>query len=124
MSTLARRNFDEPDQTRTPPLTTVEVVELGPGTTAARLTLEPGWRWSECVQPVAGGSSCQTRHVGVVVSGHIEVTHEDGSVLDLGAGDAYLIEPGHDARVTGNEPYVAYEFDSVTAAVYATHPAH
>lgn len=123
MSTLVKRNFDEPDQTRTPPLTKVEVVDLGSGVTAGRLTFQPGWRWSECVQPVVGGHSCQTRHIGVVVSGQIEITHEDGSVLDFGPGDAYVIEPGHDARVIGQQPYVAYEFDSATATVYAAHPA-
>lgn len=26
-----------------------------------------------------------------------------------GPGDAYVIEPGHDAWVTGNEPVVAFE---------------
>lgn len=63
-----------------------DVVHLG-GTTAARLTLEPGWTWSDCVKPVAGTESCQHRHVGVVHSGRLRVTHEDGTVLDLGPGE-------------------------------------
>ena len=33
--------------------------------------------------------------------------------------DAYEILPGHDAWVVGNEPAVAFEFDSSTAATYA-----
>ena len=34
-------------------------------------------------------------------------------------GLAYRIAPGHDAWVVGNEPFVAYEFESTTAATYA-----
>ena len=62
-------DFDAPDEVRSPDKTTMAVVRLGDGTTAARLTLQPGWRWSECIKPVAGTESCQVRHVGVVQSG-------------------------------------------------------
>jgi len=54
------RGFDTPDETRTPDKTKVDVVRMA-GTTAARFTFEPGWRWSECVKPVAGTESCQVR---------------------------------------------------------------
>jgi quercetin dioxygenase-like cupin family protein len=111
-------DFDTPDETRTPDKTKVEVVRIG-GTTAARFTFEPGWRWSECVKPVAGTDSCQARHVGVVQSGTLHVSHEDGSEAQLKAGDAYLIEPGHDAWVVGDERFVSYEFESPSAEAYA-----
>jgi len=39
------RDFDSPDETRAPDKTKVDVVRIG-GSTAARLTFEPGWRWS------------------------------------------------------------------------------
>jgi hypothetical protein len=39
--------------------------------------------------------------------------------MDIDAGDAYLIEPGHDAWVVGGEPFVGYEFESTTAQTYA-----
>ena len=68
MAGVEKRDFDSPDETRTPDKTRVDVVRLG-GTTAARFTMEPGWRWSECVKPVAGTDSCQHRHVGVVQRG-------------------------------------------------------
>src|SRR5581483_9373959 len=100
-------DFDSPDETRTPRKTRVEVVRAG-GVTAARLTLEPGWRWSECIKPVAGTDSCQNRHVGIVQSGRLAVRHDDGSEIELGQGSAYLIEPGHDAWVVGDEPFVGY----------------
>jgi len=118
MAGVEKRNFDSPDETRTPDKTRSDVVHLG-GMAAARLTLEPGWRWSECVKPVVGTESCQHRHVGVVQSGSMRVTHEDGTVLDLVPGEAYVIEPGHDAEVLGDESFVGFEFEQKAAEEYA-----
>jgi hypothetical protein len=118
MAGVEARGFDSPDETRTPEKTRVEVVRMG-GTTAARYMFEPGWRWSECVKPVAGTDSCQVRHVGVVQSGRLHVTHEDGAEAEVGPGDAYVIEPGHDAWVLGDERFVAFEFESRSAEEYA-----
>jgi hypothetical protein len=111
-------NFDSPDETRAPDKTKIEVVRLG-DTTVGRATFQPGWKWSECIKPVVGTDSCQARHVGTVVSGRLHVVHNDGSEGDAGPGAAYVIEPGHDAWVVGDEPFVAYEFESKTAADYA-----
>jgi hypothetical protein len=112
------KSFDSPDETRTPDKTKVEVVKLG-NTTAGRSTFQPGWKWSECIKPVVGTDSCQARHVGTAISGRLHVVHEDGSEGDLGPGNVYVIEPGHDAWVLGDEPFVAFEFESKTAAEYA-----
>ena len=38
--------------------------------------------------------------------------HEDGTKLEIGQGDAYVIEPGHDAWVLGDERFVGFEFES------------
>lgn len=118
MAGFVRKSFDSPDETRTPDKTKVEVVNLG-SAKAARFTMQPGWRWSECIKPVVGTESCQNRHVGVVIAGTIHTVHDDGTEADAGAGDAYVIEPGHDAWVVGDEPFVAYEFESSTAETYA-----
>lgn len=118
MPGITTKRFDAPDEVRTPERTRVEVVDLG-GAKAARFTLQPGWRWSECIAPVVGGDRCQARHVGVVVAGRLHIVHDDGTESDAGAGDAYHIEPGHDAWVVGSEPFVAYEFESGTAESYA-----
>ena len=118
MASITGKSFDSPDETRTPEKTKMDVVDLG-GVKAARLTAQPGWKWSECIKPTVGGDSCQTRHLGVVASGTIHVAHDDGTELDLSAGDAYVIEPGHDAWVVGNEAFVGYEFDTSAAASYA-----
>ena len=40
--------------------------------------------------------------------------------MEPGPGDTYVIEPGHDARVVGDESFVGYEFDSRAADTYAT----
>src|SRR5215204_7639036 len=67
-----RKSFDSPDETRSADKTRVEVVDLG-GVTAMRGTFGPGWRWSECVKPVAGTESCQVAHLGYVASGRMAI---------------------------------------------------
>ena len=114
MAGITAKSFDTPDETRTPPNTRVEIVRLG-AVTAARFTLQPGWRWSEHVAPVAGTASCQLRHVGAIHSGTLHTVHEDGTELEVRAGEAYVIEPGHDGWVVGDEPVVALEFESAEA---------
>ena len=113
MAGVQARDFDSPDETRTPDKTQVDVLKLGP-TTAARMAFEPGWKWSECIKPVAGTDSCQARHVGVVQSGTLHVAHEDGSESELRPGQAYVIEPGHDAWVIGDETCVFIDFGDVS----------
>lgn len=117
MAGVQKLDFDSPDETRAPDKTCVEVVRSG-ATAVARMALEPGWKWSECIKPVAGTDSCQARHVGTVQAGVLRVTHEDGTEVDLRAGDAYVIEPGHDAAVVGDEPFIALEFETKAAEEY------
>ncbi len=118
MGNVTKKSFDAPDETRAPDKTKLDVVDLG-SAKAARLTLQPGWKWSDCIKPVVGGDSCQARHVGTIASGRMHVAHTDGSEMDIGAGDAYVIEPGHDAWVVGDESVVGYEFESKTAETFA-----
>ena len=118
MASAESKSMDAPDETRTPDKTTMSVVYVG-SATVARLQAEPGWRWSECIKPVVGGDSCQAAHLGYVVSGQIHIASTDGTELDLGPGDAYRIDPGHDAWVLGDQPFVALEFESRTAETYA-----
>jgi hypothetical protein len=118
MASLTSKSFGSPDEARTPDKTRIEVVDLA-GAKVARINFEPGWRWSECIKPVAGTDSCQVHHLGVVVAGRIHVVHNDGTEAEVGAGEAYVIEPGHDAWVVGDEPVTSYEFDTSAAATYA-----
>jgi class 3 adenylate cyclase len=102
----ARRNLDEPDETLRFPkgsATNVRVGELVVG----RLVQEPGWRWSDQIKPIAGTESCQFHHVGVALSGRGMVRMDDGTEMELRAGDVFDIPPGHDQWVLGDEPAVA-----------------
>jgi hypothetical protein len=118
MAGVESRAFESPDESRTPEKTRVDVVRIG-GATAARMTFEPGWKWSECIKPVAGTDSCQARHIGVVQSGRLHISHDDGTELELEPGDAYIIQPGHDAWVVGDEQFVGFEFEPRAAEEYA-----
>jgi hypothetical protein len=111
MAGVTKKSFSAPDEQRTPPLTTVDVVRLG-DVSVARFTFQPGWRWSEHVAPVVGTDSCQIRHVGAVHTGTLHIVHEDGSEFDVSEGEAYVIEPGHDGWVVGEGPVVVLEFES------------
>ena len=92
MSSIVVKNFNNADEVRTPDKTKAEVVELG-NVTAMKITLEPGWRWSECIKPVLGTESCQKRHVGMLVSGKMKVVNDDGSEAVVSACDAYFLSP-------------------------------
>jgi len=118
MTGVQQLDFESPQESRTPEKTRVDVIRVG-NTTVGRFAFEPGWRWSDCIKPVAGTDSCQARHVGVVQTGRLGVSHEDGSEVELGPGEAYVIEPGHDAWVVGDEPFVALEFESHAAEDFA-----
>ena len=107
-------DFGSPDETRTPDKTTIELVRMG-GASVARMRLEPGWRWSECIKPIVGGERCQVRHLGLFESGRMHVVHDDGTEHEIGPGQPYKIEPGHDAWVVGDEPVVGVEFQSQAA---------
>jgi hypothetical protein len=108
--------MDSPDETRRPEKTVVDVVHVG-GNEVGRFTFQPGWRWSECIKPVVNTESCQAEHLGYAVSGRLHIVHDDGTEVDIAPGEAYIIAPGHDAWVVGQEPFVGVEFKS--AAEYA-----
>jgi quercetin dioxygenase-like cupin family protein len=108
VSKLESKSHATPDETRTPDKTRIEVVRLE-GFTIGRFNLAPGWRWSECIKPVAGTDTCQMSHVGYVDSGRLTVRLNDGTERTISAGESYTIPPGHDAWVEGNEPVVAIE---------------
>lgn len=113
---LQSKSFDNPDEVRAPDKTRVEIIHLE-GYTIGRFTFQPGWRWSECIQPIVQTAQCQLSHVGIVISGRITTRMEDGTLKTMSAGDAYTIPPGHDAWVEGDAPFVGIEI--MSADVYA-----
>jgi hypothetical protein len=118
MASVESKNMNTPDESHTPTKLTASVVHLGTAT-VKRLTAEPGFRWSECIKPLVGGDSCESEHFGYVVSGTLHIAADDGAAVNLGPGDAYRVDPGHDAWVVGDEPFVALEFESKTAETNA-----
>jgi mannose-6-phosphate isomerase-like protein (cupin superfamily) len=118
MGDVASRRFDQPDETRTFEHGKGEVVHLAVST-AARGTMEPGWRWSTSVKPIVGTDSCQAHHLGYVLSGSLHIVTDEGSEYDIGPDDVYEILPGHDAWVPGDETFTSLEFHSKTAETYA-----
>jgi mannose-6-phosphate isomerase-like protein (cupin superfamily) len=118
MASPETKNIDKADETRTFDKGRVDLVELG-GLTVGRTTFEPGWKWSECVKPVAGTDSCQVHHNGYVVSGSLQIVMDDGTEVRIGPGDVFVCPPGHDAWTLGDEPYVGLDFSS-EMKTYAT----
>ena len=90
--------------------------------TLLRGEFEPGWRWSQDVAPIAGTDSCQTRHLGYVISGTMQVRLDDGTEVTCRPGDLFDLPPGHDAWVVGDEPCVMVD-TSADATRYARSPA-
>lgn len=109
-ATLNGKSLESPDETRQfVDKGKADIVHLG-NVTVGRFVLEPGWRWSEHVKPIAGTDSCQVHHVGYVLSGQMKVVMDDGTEAEASAGDAAVIPPGHDAWIVGDEPCVWLEF--------------
>ncbi len=118
MSGVTTVAFDHPDETRTFAHGRTDIVRVG-NATVAQLSLDPGWHWAADVKPLAGTDTCQVHHVGYMVSGRLEVTMDDGTVREIGPGQAYVIEPGHDARVVGDVKVVGVEFSTQAAETFA-----
>ena len=99
------QSLDEADESRELELGRVDLIRLG-GISFDRATFAPGWRWSEHAGQDGG---CQERHLGYLISGRMRFALDDGAPIDVGPGDVYLIPPGHDAWVVGNESCVALD---------------
>ena len=102
-------NFSDPNETRQFEKGRFELYRVGP-MTLGRATYEPGWRWSEHVAPSVGTASCQTEHVGLVLSGKAIAKMDDGTELEFGPGDAFHMPPGHDAWTVGDEACKLLDF--------------
>ena len=113
MATAEVKTFDTPDEVREfEGKGQAEVVTLA-GHSVQKGTFEPGWKWSENVKPIAETDSCQVAHFAYVLSGGMRVFMDDGSEIDVGAGDVVAIPPGHNAEVSGEEPCVMVDFGEI-----------
>ena len=115
MTSLQKKSFNSPDETRTPPKTRMELISFD-GMTVARVTYDVGWRWSEHIRPVVGTESCQVAHMAYVISGRMAVQMADGAKQDFGPGDLAIVPSGHDAWIVGDEPCVVLDFHGASRA--------
>ena len=112
MGKLEVKSTNIPDETRTFEKGKIELVKIGEAT-VGRAVLQPGWRWSTHVKPIAKTKSCEAPHFQYHVSGTLHVLMDDGTEKDLKAGDVALVPPGHDGWVVGNEPVVMVDFQGM-----------
>ena len=105
----AHKSFETPDEVREFPLGRAEILQLGGGE-VGRYTVQPGWRWSEHVKPIAGTELCEAPHFQFHVSGTVRIREADGTEFDIGPGEVSMLPPGHDAWVIGDEPLVVVDW--------------
>jgi hypothetical protein len=104
-----QKSFDKPDETRSFEHGRLELLNIG-GAEIGRLVLEPGWRWSEHVKPIAGTELCEAPHFQYHVSGTLGALMADGTELVIGPGEVTSVPEGHDAWVIGDEPVVIVDW--------------
>ena len=114
MGEVTVKSLDKADETRTFSNGVAEMVTID-STMVGRTRFQPGWRWSNDVKPIAGTEECMILHKGYCVSGGLVIQTEDGVETQIGPGDGYVIEPGHDAWVSGDETYVGIDFSEQMA---------
>ena len=112
MSGIEIKSFLQPDELVPFEHGHVSLVTVG-ALTLGREVLEPGWRWSVHVRPIAGTERCEFHHISVLVSGRLAIESRDKELREVEPGEAYDIAPGHDAWVLGDEPAVSIDFQGI-----------
>jgi quercetin dioxygenase-like cupin family protein len=104
-----QKDFASPDEVRTFDHGRLELLNVG-DSEIGRLVLEPGWRWSEHVKPIAGTELCEAPHFQYHVAGTLHVKTADGEEFDAGPGQVTSLPAGHDAWVVGDEDVVVVDW--------------
>ena len=103
------KSFARPDETREFPHGKAEILKVG-GAEIGRLVLQPGWRWSKDLQPLAKTKSCLAPHFQYHVKGRLGIKMDDGTEFIAEPGDITSLPSGHDAWVVGNEPVIVVDW--------------
>jgi len=114
MKVTEHRSFDKSDEVRDFPNGRVELLRVGGGE-IGRLVLEPGWRWSNDVKPIAKTDSCEAPHFQYHVSGTLAIRMDDGTEFIAQPGDVTSLPSGHDAWVIGDQPVVVVDWYGASA---------
>lgn len=109
MAQAEQKDFAQPDEVRTFPKGKLELVNIGGGV-VGRLTLEPGWRWSEHVKPIAKTEWCEAAHFQYHLAGRLHIVMADGTEFDAEPGQVTALPMNHDAWVVGDEPVVLIDW--------------
>jgi hypothetical protein len=109
---MQKKSLARPDEIRSFDKGKVELVTVK-DVTFGRATLQPGWKWSTCVKPLAHTQSCESSHLQYQMAGRLHVVMDDGTEQDFGPGEVYHIPPGHDAWVIGNDPVVVLDISGM-----------
>jgi hypothetical protein len=113
MANTETKNLSSPDEIRTFNKGKVELVNIGKGV-VGRLTLQPGWRWSTDVKPIAKTEWCEAPHFQYHIAGRLHVVMKDGAEFELGPGEVSFLPSGHDAWVVGDEPVILVDWFGAT----------
>ena len=106
---VEHKSFTTSDEIREFTHGRAEILNFG-SSDVGRMILEPGWRWSNDVKPIAGTESCEAPHFQYHVSGRLMIRMDDGTEMIAEPGDIISLPAGHDAWVLGDEPVVIVDF--------------
>ncbi len=106
------KNFKAAEEVRDFDKGKLEFLKIG-GSKVGRAVLQPGWKWSTCVKPIAKTKSCEAPHFQYHISGKLKIKMDDGTEKECVAGDVSYIPAGHDAWVVGSEPVVIVDFQGL-----------
>ena len=114
MQKVEHLDFSKPDEVRRFGLGRAEILNSASGP-IGRLVLEPGWRWSNDVKPIAGTAWCEAPHLQYHVSGTLHIVMENGTEFDAAPGAITSLPAGHDAWVVGTDPVIVVDFAGASA---------
>lgn len=103
------KDFKSPNEVRKFEKGRVELINIGSGM-VGRLILEPGWRWSTHVKPIANTPWCEAPHFQYQLCGRLHVAMADGSEFESCAGQVTYLPSGHDAWVVGDEQVILIDW--------------
>ncbi len=109
MNKAEHKDFKNPDEVREFEKGKLEILNMEDGV-IGRLTLHPGWRWSEHVKQIAQTEWCEAPHFQYQLSGKLHILMQDGSEFESLAGQVVCLPSGHDAWVVGDEPVVVIDW--------------
>ncbi len=107
--TTEHATFGRPTEIREFPHGRLELLTVG-GADIGRLVLQPGWRWSQDVKPIAGTDVCEAPHFQYHVAGTLRIRTDDGAEFDAHPGDVTSLPAGHDAWVVGAQDVVVVDW--------------